>query len=192
MAAVQTYVKRALNRTPTIMQRSLGPVEPNSLEIQLPLAIYNLDIAAIANGEGLDAAQATGLYRYLIMSSGQYVATVALQENASGTGSPTSIGAEFDGPGMIVGLQQLETLDQVTSGSYEVRIIQGVRLGASPTVLWLKSNTASPDLIYIPTGPFMSDVLQAGKVYTADEFLELARPLAQQEMQNRRGGARGG
>jgi hypothetical protein len=176
------------------MQRNLGPVPPDSLAILPPLAVYDLDTSAIANGGGLEAARPNGRYLYLIESSGRYVITVEVMVDDSGNGTPVSWMNEVRGPGMTAGLQQLATLDQATSGSYEVRIIETpLWNGYGNQFFWLKSNTASPDLIYVINQQFLPDTLQVGEVYTAAEFLEIARPVVQQRMGMSMGrGGRGG
>jgi hypothetical protein len=121
MAVVQFSVKRLLNRTPEIMQHNVGPVSPDSLVILPPLAVYDLDTSAIANGGGLEAARPNGRYLYLIESSGRFVITVAMVVDDSGNGTPVSWGDDARGPGMTAGLQQLATLDEISAKVLNVR-----------------------------------------------------------------------
>jgi hypothetical protein len=159
----------------------LGSLDPNSLDILPPLAVYTMEVAPILAGDGLEAAHLQG-YQYLVESSGQFIATALYKGVVINFGNGT-VGPNYtiDGEATALALQQLARLDQVTAGSYEPRILRLPYISTSrhSTLIWLKSNTDSPDLFYIPPNQIMPDPLEDENLYTADEFFKLALPIMQ-------------
>jgi hypothetical protein len=162
---------------------SMGDV--SALEAK-PLPIYILPLAKIANGEGLENVQPAG-YQYLIEENGALVLTEEVKVDESGVA--TRIGrkggtlAALGGSSIMNALNQLQNLEQIQTGSYEVRLLRTAPGGVNLMTLWLKSDASGADLIYALPAPNpklpLPGGLQAGKLYTVDEFLNIFRPYLQ-------------
>jgi hypothetical protein len=165
----------------------IGSTNSSTWDIKQPLAIYATSLDAVAQGEGLASVQFKGTYDYLVESPGQGIAIFTLGLDDSGASEMRLFGEAGLAKLVDATLQKLITLDQVKSGSYEVRILElpGFFSPGATSLLWLKSETASPDLICLPDQGFVPDTLQAGKAYTADEFFRLLQPIAQDIAQRR-------
>lgn len=175
----------------------IGSVDPSTLTTLPPLALYSMNMTVIAAGGGLESAHQMGAkYQFIVESSGQYVANaLVMGDDASGEGAVITFrngttgiggaGTSIDGAATASALDQLAGMDQVTAGSYEVRVLflPYISTARTSTLLWLKSNTDSPDLLYFPPNQVVPAPLQDEKLYNADEFFKLALPIMQQKQE---------
>jgi RNA polymerase sigma factor (sigma-70 family) len=192
---MQDYVAKS-----AIAKSVIGTVDPSTVDVLPPLALYSMDMSVIDAGGGLESAHRMGgKYQFIVESSGQYVANALVMENdASAEGAVITFrngnagiggaGTSIDGAATASALEQLAEMDQVTAGSYEVRILflPYISTARDSTLLWLKSNGDDPDLFYIPANQVMPVPLQDEKLYTADEFFKLALPIMQQKEEEMR------
>ena len=168
-AAVEKHRARRA-RTPAKAARDAS--QP-PLTIALSHAVYDLRLADLAQGRGLDAAEETGT-RHLLMCGEEAVAAV---EDSLGMGSadPVDLNTGRFARSTADAVRLLESQEAVKGGSYELRLL---RIAALHLVaLWLKSDdTAAPDLVLVlPPAP---PDLQVDVPYVADDLLALLRPRA--------------
>jgi hypothetical protein len=148
-------------------------VDSGSLNLSSPHAVYDLRADAVASGGGLASAAFAG-YRYLVEAGDEPVAAAEVHVDDAGT---ASLLANINyGPYVAATAQALgrvESLPEVNSGQYEVRLLRFS--AAAVMALWLKSD-GEADIIYPlpPTPPG----LDAERPYSADEFIEAVMPLA--------------
>jgi hypothetical protein len=171
-AAVQTALARLATRETPL---SRGGIDASALHVSEPHAVYDLAADAVASGGGLDTATMTG-YRYLVEGAGGPVA--AAEVHADETGGVAQAAQVNLGPYVAASRRAFADLaahPAVEQGSYEARMLRFSAIAL--VVLWLKSDTGSEDIVY-PLAPAPPE-LKAEQAYTADEFLNVIRPLAQ-------------
>jgi hypothetical protein len=181
---------------PRAQQNAPALANASKLVIELPLGGYFLRLADIADGRGLDTAQFNG-FEYLIQAANKPVAIADARINPQ-TGLVGSVSLGVSGtarrtfpPAVNLGnaLNQLTTLDQVKSGSYEIRILSINPPAGIPdaqaadalqtVVLWLKSDTGANDLIFT-TGKVSqgtTPTLQPNTLYTTQDLLNAMRSV---------------
>jgi hypothetical protein len=164
---------------------ALQTVDFNTLMFRAPHAVYDLRADEISRGGGLETAHPTG-FRYLIHAAGGSVAAAEIHTDAAG--AATLLANVNYGPFVEAtarALVQLTSLDQVRTGSYEVRLLRFSAIALM--AVWLKSETDSVDLIY-PLAP-APEVLQPAKLYTVDDFLNAILPMARRRAAPKRSNA---
>jgi hypothetical protein len=174
-ALVQKALSKLATRPSPLSERA---VDFNALQVQQPHAVYDLRADAIAHGEGLASAKASG-FRYLIGTGGTTVAAAEVLADANG--NATVLANVNHGPYVEAtarALAQVATLSAVGAGSYEVRLLRFSAIGLM--ALWLKPDAGGADIIY-PLAP-APDGLQAERAYSVDEFLQAIVPLAQKRV----------
>jgi|HubBroStandDraft_6_1064221.scaffolds.fasta_scaffold530734_2 acyl-CoA synthetase (AMP-forming)/AMP-acid ligase II len=174
-ALVQKALSKLATRPSPLSERA---VDFNALQVQQPHAVYDLRADAIAHGEGLASAKASG-FRYLIGTGGTTVAAAEVLADANG--NATVLANVNHGPYVEAtarALAQVATLSAVGAGSYEVRLLRFSAIGLM--ALWLKPDAGGADIIY-PLAP-APDGLQAERAYSVDEFLQVIVPLAQKRV----------
>jgi hypothetical protein len=174
-ALVQKALSKLATRPSPLSERA---VDFNALQVQQPHAVYDLRADAIAHGDGLASAKASG-FRYLIGTGGATVAAAEVLADANG--NATLLANVNHGPYVEAtarALAQVATLSAVGAGSYEVRLLRFSAIGLM--ALWLKPDAGGADIIY-PLAP-APDGLQAERAYSADEFLQAIVPLAQKRV----------
>jgi hypothetical protein len=174
-ALVQKALSKLATRPSPLSARA---VDFNALQVQQPHAVYDLRADAIAHGDGLASAKASG-FRYLIGTGGANVAAAEVLADASG--NATVLANINYGPYVEAttrSLAQVATLSAVGAGSYEVRLLRFSAIALM--ALWLKPDAAGADIIY-PLAP-APDGLQAERAYSVDEFLQAIVPLAQKRV----------
>jgi hypothetical protein len=174
-ALVQKALSKLATRPSPLSARA---VDFNALQVQQPHAVYDLRADAIAHGDGLASAKASG-FRYLIGTGGGNVAAAEVLADASG--NATVLANINYGPYVEAttrSLAQVATLSAVGAGSYEVRLLRFSAIGLM--ALWLKPDAGGADIIY-PLAP-APDGLQAERAYSVDEFLQAIVPLAQKRV----------
>jgi len=171
---VQKGLDRLSKRNNPLTRRG---VDFGSLQVQQPHAVYDLRADAVANG-GLASATLSG-FRYFVQSGSKNVAAAEVHA----TGADWLVAHFNYGPyveATAQALTQVAVLEPVKGGSYEVRML---RFSAIALVaLWLKSDTGGDDFIY-PVAP-VPPGLEAGTLYTEDDFLNVITPLAQKRAAN--------
>ena len=174
-ALVQKALSKLGTRPSPLSERA---VDFNALQVQQPHAVYDLRADAIAHGDGLASAKASG-FRYLIGTGGTTVAAAEVLADANG--NATLLANVNHGPYVEAtarALAQVATLSAVGAGSYEVRLLRFSAIGLM--ALWLKPDAGGADIIY-PLAP-APDGLQAERAYSVDEFLQAIVPLAQKRV----------
>jgi hypothetical protein len=174
-ALVQKALSKLATRPSPLSERA---VDFNALQVQQPHAVYDLRADAIAHGDGLASAKASG-FRYLIGTGGATVAAAEVLADANG--NATLLANVNHGPYVEAtarALAQVATLSAVGAGSYEVRLLRFSAIGLM--ALWLKPDAGGADIIY-PLAP-APDGLQAERAYSVDEFLQAIVPLAQKRV----------
>ncbi len=158
------------------------------------VAEYFLSPDNITTGKGLEAAEDSHDFLYVLESSGAVVAYAAVQTDASGTGKPvTNLSFGTMGIEVASALGRAAALPGVKAGSYEPRVLTLPAMGKgmhANQVLWLKSTEGNLDLIYMfdPTNGLQTDMfsatsgLQKDALISTDNFLKLIRPLVQQAL----------
>jgi hypothetical protein len=171
-------VNSALKNPPFIQGHPLL-VNFDALRILPPLARYNLLIPETVDGKL--SVQAEG-WEYLVRSNAQSVqgvAAVSVRTTSAGTSQMMSLQYENVAGPEVRALDQLATVEQIGSGSYEVRLLQVFGLvGNLPVqVFWLKAESGDADLFYEPLSPNpnLFSKLQFEKLYSKEEFLKVAR-----------------
>ena len=174
-ALVQKALSKLATRPSPLSERA---VDFNALQVQQPHAVYDLRADAIAHGDGLASAKASG-FRYLIGTGGATVAAAEVLADANG--NATLLANVNHGPYVEAtarALAQVATLSAVGAGSYEVRLLRFSAIGLM--ALWLKPDAGGADIIY-PLAPAPHG-LQAERAYSVDEFLQAIVPLAQKRV----------
>src|SRR5580704_9771769 len=142
-ALVQKALSKLATRPSPLSERA---VDFNALQVQQPHAVYDLRADAIAHGEGLASAKASG-FRYLIGTGGTTVAAAEVLADANG--NATVLANVNHGPYVEAtarALAQVATLSAVGAGSYEVRLLRFSAIGLM--ALWLKPDAGGADIIY--------------------------------------------
>lgn len=165
------------------------------VEVQPLIANYRLSAEDCLSGQGLAAAKPLDYLCYL-KTDGNVVGRIDIPVDEKGAlqnGMLWEINArELAGMKQILdGLRQVETLEALHNGSYELRIlslppydaVHGGRL-IRGYVMWLKSDPSNADLIYTfphrqSSGGDDPPNLQPDTIYTPAQMLELIRPAVQ-------------
>ncbi len=146
----------------------------SALTLESSHAVYDLRADEISKGGDLSTAHLTG-FRYLVKLSG---ASVAAAEVHTGPDGEASLLANLNyGPFVEATARAFDSLSNMANtkaSSYEARFLRFAAIFL--IAIWLKEDNGA-DLIF-PLAP-APDGIQAGRLYTADEFLTAIRPLAQ-------------
>jgi len=155
------------------------PTAAQPLEIIGPLPVY--DIGNLNAADNLRTMAAPTLYNYFVENGGKQVAVVTMLMRRGG---PVAAGTDYaaEEPNAVT-LKTLAALDQIRSGSYEVRYVRVQFYGLN--AIWLKPLHDGIDYVYVaPYGLYgMSGEhkeIQPDKLYTLDDFIKLLRPIIQQ------------
>ena len=172
-------VNSALKNPPFIQGHPLL-ADFGGLQVLPPLARYNLLIPETTATSAL-SVQAEG-WEYLVKSSlrsGEGVAAVSVRTTATGNSQMLSLQYENIAGPEVRALEKLAALEQIRSGSYEVRLLQVFGLvGNNPVqIIWLKPDSGDADLFYEPLSPNpnLSSKLQFEKLYSREDFLKVAK-----------------
>ena len=159
---------------------ALRAVDLNAVTLDPPHAIYDLHAEEIASGGGLETANATG-FRYLVAANGGSIAAAEVLTDANGK---AALLANLNyGPfveATAKGFAQVASLDAVSRGNYEARVLRFSAIGLM--AIWLKADAGGADIIY-PLAP-APPMLTANQSYTAEAFLNAIHPLAQKRAAN--------
>lgn len=166
----------------------------SELDIGPLISRYTLSPDDVLSGRGLQSPKLKQ-FRSFIKSSNKIVGELDLYPESDGKVDSHSAQIEtinaiwLTALGTIVeGLANVETLEQVRKGSYELRLLilpaHDTALGGrliQGEVMWLKSTTPDSDLIYTfpkSKSPAVDDPpgLQPSTVYTVPEMLNAIRP----------------
>jgi hypothetical protein len=149
-----------------------------------PIDRYGGQLSSIISPRGGLASLRPNILRYFVLNTAtsQAAAEINIRE-ATDPGSFKLNSFADDGRNiepLMEGLVDLANRLEVQAGLYEPRDLVLTALpNASVEVLWLKSNSSAPDLIYIPLGidgaEFRLYGLHSKTVYTADEFVNALR-----------------
>ncbi len=114
------------------------------LQLGQPIPYYEL-YATLAQGENYNDAQFQNAYIYILENNGKAVYSAGVGPGFSG-GLRSFSGFTSYAQQIDPDLQYLAGLEQVASGSYEVRL---THVGDITSAIWLKSATGNDDLFYI-------------------------------------------
>jgi hypothetical protein len=171
-AAVEAAVQKHRGRRARTEAKAARDTGQPALELALPHAVYDLRIDDLAKGCGLEAAQETGT-RHLVMCGDK---AVAAAEDSLGMGGadPVDLNTGRFAQATADAVRQLESLDAVQRGSYELRLL---RIAALHLVaLWLRSDDEAPDLVLVlPPAPAG---VRVDVPYGPADLLALLRPRA--------------
>src|SRR5579859_6912972 len=172
-ALVRDHLNRISARTNPLSARG---VNFGTLQVNRPHPVYDLGADAIAAGRGLAAAVLSG-NRYMVNDGSAAVAAAEIQ--ADDQGNATRLTHVNTGPYVQATAQALASVasrPEVSAGSYEIRLLRAAAIYVM--ALWLKPDSGGADILYpLPPTP---DGLEAGRPYSADEFMHAVLPLAQQ------------
>jgi hypothetical protein len=192
----QAAIRRVLAR-PQFPASAPLIITSAALEVLEPIPMYELRLTPRSAAPNPSLPTLSNRYLYLVRAADQVVGFISLDAYptvftpAMGYPGPdpfppgavynSSFTAAANADAVFRSLQQLAQMEQVRGGNYEPRSVQvyGVR-GASPvSVLWLHSKSGRPDLFYRERDPDYRGWTQveAGKLYTTEEFLTAARAL---------------
>jgi len=147
-----------------------------SIKLRQPIAQYTLGFR-----EGLKLAQLRDFF-FIADSSGQLVAAgdiVGPDESGSFRTRSTAPDPPYGGATAIAAaIEHLAAIPQVRAGSYEVRTLSipcpPIVYSSYFDVIWLKSDSGQPDLIYQLASSNSKIALpyhlEAGRLYLADDF----------------------
>jgi len=138
-ALVQKALSKLATRSSPLSARA---IDFNALQVQQPHAVYDLRADAIAHGDGLASAKASG-FRYLVATGGTTVAAAEVLADANG--NATVLANVNYGPYVEAtarALAQVATLSAVGAGSYEVRLLRFSAIALM--ALWLKPDSGGP------------------------------------------------
>ncbi len=169
---VRVSMEKVLTRPSPISGRG---IDFHALNLSQPHAVYDLRADEIVTGGMLSSARLTG-FRYLVNQNGTQVAAAEVLTDESGT---AKLVANINyGPfvaATATGLAQAASLQPVTAGSFEARLLRLAAVGLM--ALWLKPDAGGADILYplapVPVG------LQAERPYTEAELFAAIRPLAE-------------
>jgi len=159
-------------------QPNLDIADMAAVSVGAPHAIYDFRADEIARGGGFETARATG-FRYLVIKAGAPIA--AAEVHLGGAGKPSLLTSLNYGPYVAATAGTLANLagsEETKTNVYEVRFLRFSAIYVA--ALWLKSATGGADII-VPLAPAPRG-LEAGKHYSAEDFLAAIRPLAQQRV----------
>ena len=146
---VQQTIQELLS-IPGFVQDNFGGTLPIGLpSITLPHEVHNLGLQDLAEGRGLEAAQATG-FRLLIMVNQEVLAAAELALDPGGVLGPvTNFSRGQPVQDLVATIRRAEGLGQVQSGSFEPRLLRVPPLHV--LALWLKDDAAGQDQL-LPVG----------------------------------------
>lgn len=149
-------------------------IDPRSLQIRPPHAVFDLYADEIVQRGGLETAHG-GATRYLVDAPSGVLAAAEVHLDAQGAGRLTNINIGPFVAASARGLERLALLDSVQTASFEARLLRCAALYV--VAIWLKPDSGEIDIIY-PLAP-APHFLRAETIYTAREFMALIRPAAQ-------------
>jgi hypothetical protein len=169
---VHKGLSKVATRTSPLTARGVDLTSP---QLSPPHAVFDLRADVVARGGGLESATATG-FRYLVQAGGANIAAGEVLTDSNGV---ASLLANINyGPfveATAQALTEVAKLPAVGAGSFEARLLRFSAIALM--ALWLKSDSGDGDFVY-PLAPAPPS-LEAGGPYTAGEFIQIIRPLAQ-------------
>jgi len=152
------------------------------VQLVQPHPVYDLRADEVAKGGGLSTAVKTG-FRYLVQTDDQgHVAAGEVQTDSEG--SARLLANINYGPYVKAtadAVSKVQTLPQVGSGSYELRLL---RFAAVYLVaIWLKPDHGDGDILY-PLAPAPTG-LEADRPYSEQELFQVIRPIAQKRTESK-------
>lgn len=170
---VRASMEKVLTRPSPISGRG---IDFHALTVSEPHAVYDLRANEVAAGRMLSSAQPTG-FRYLVNQNGTQVAAAEVLADESGAAKlVANINYGQFVAATAKGLAQAASLQPVTAGSFEARLLRFAAIGLM--ALWLKPDAGGADIVY-PLAPAPAG-LQAERAYTEAEFFTAVRSLAEQ------------
>ena len=146
-------------------------------DIDLFHPVYDLDAGDVVAGGTLEAAKLTG-FRYLVRRGEGELSAAEVRAGASHGGTPATMTMRIYGPyakAVKDGLAQLERLPSVSTGAYELRVLHCRAIFVA--ALWLKGDHGARDILWpLPSAPHE---FRPDHPYSAEEFLNIVRPLIQ-------------
>jgi hypothetical protein len=154
---------------------SAARLAADPLQIDHLHPVYHLVLGPDGGERNLDVAVLTG-FRYLVREAAGELSFVEIRVDAAHNATRMTMrGYGRYAEAIIAGMAKVEKLPAVATGSYELRVLHCSAIYL--VALWLKGDQGAPDILY-PLAPAPPG-FQAERSYSADEFLNLARSLAQ-------------
>jgi hypothetical protein len=175
---VRLATSNSFGSIPDVDAQTLKQKEPDG--ICAPHPLFNLDAADLANGEGLETAS-SDTFIYILESAGRPRGMATVRADSFGVAAAlTSLSFGAYAQSASTALALLSSHEKIRKCTYEVRVLRVIMLHL--WAIWLKSNRKKvPDIIY-PLTPTPAP-LEAGKLYEADEFMAIVRPIARSRME---------
>lgn len=151
----------------------LGGAAPN----QEAHRVFSMGLQDLADNKGIEAARPSG-WRFLASTPAGGAAAGEVSEPAGGQPAMTRLAHGSEVAELLKSAGEVEKLPEVEAGSYEMRAIEIPALLIQ--AFWLKSQTASPDLV-VPVRS-LSKGIELMHPYTADEFLRIVQPMAEERL----------
>jgi hypothetical protein len=148
-AALHAAVRRL--RPPAPPKGLAAAVGAPALELALPHPVYDLRLADILAGRGLEAAEETGA-RHLVMAGQGVVAAAEVASTPPAGSDPVTVNTGPFAEATAAAVRMLERLDSVQKGSFEVRLLRVTALHL--VALWLHADDDAEDmLLALPPAP---------------------------------------
>jgi hypothetical protein len=167
-SAFQAHVEQGKLRLPSL-RNATGP-----LELTQPHPIFNLDLADLAAGKGLEAAKPAG-WRYLVQQGDNVLASAETALAPTGT---EHVFSSFNEGGFVKStaeaIRTAYALPQVNQGQFELRLLRVPALYVM--ALWIHDPGKNSDVL-VPLEPSPTD-LPAGKPVPAAQLLDELRAKA--------------
>jgi hypothetical protein len=139
------------------------------------LHVFTLRLQDVLAGEGIRGAKSAG-WRFLAGSPlGPAIAGDVIEPGQGAQPKMTSVSRDPLISRAIRAIHEVETLPEVQTSDYELLVLRIP--GLLVEAFWLKSRTGAPDLM-VPVLT-RSRKLEAMRAYALDDFMDVARGLAQ-------------
>jgi hypothetical protein len=179
LEAVRSALDRRLERkdftTPT-----LRAARADELYLAAPHPVHALGLRALAEGQGLEAAELTG-WRYLVQRRERTIASAEL--HGADPGTPEARALELnEGPfvrATETAIDDLAERPELAEATYELRLL---RIPAVYVIaLWLRAADGDGDLL-VPIGETPPEV-EAGRLYRPEELFSALQEQARRQLE---------
>lgn len=159
--------------------RSLAVAERNAMTSSVPHPVYQLTLADLAEGRGLDAARRVG-WRYLLEDGSHQVLGFAETSDEAADGVQLrALNTGRFGQATRDAVEAAEHLGFVARDDFEVRVLRVPAL--SLNALWLAGDRDTVEDALVPLSPTPAEILP-GAPTRAAELLDKLRPLARRRL----------